>query len=296
MARTNLNSVITALITPFTNNHKLYLEGLRKLIEFQISNGVKAFYICGTYGLGPLMSLAERKKVAEAVIEDVGGDATVIVHVGTTNLDDALELARHAEGVGAQAIASVPPYYYAYDDEAILNYFKRLTSEVKIPVFLYNNPARTGIRISSELLRRLAEVGVIGVKDSSFDLVRFYEDLITVTGKDFKFIIGTEALMLPAMMAGSTTCVSGLSNTFPELVVKLYNLIKTEAYVEASKTQLDVVKVRKALHLTPPIPTAYEVLRLRGIDVGNPKPPMRRLSRNEVELVREELVRAGMLR
>ncbi len=291
----NLNTVITALITPFTHDHKLYLDGLRSLLEFQFSKGVKAFYICGTYGSGPIMSLADRKKVAEAIIEHVGSDVTVIAHVGSLNMEDTLSLAKHAEDVGVHAVASVPPYYYAYDDEAIITYFKTLVSEVKIPVFLYNNPARTGIKIGSELLRRLADIGVVGVKDSSFDLVRFYEDLITVNRKDFKFIIGTEALMLPAMMSGSVTCVSGLSNTFPELVVRLYNLIKAGLYSEASEAQLEVIRVRKVLHLVPTIPAVYEVLRARGIDVGYPKPPMRRLNAKEVELVRSELVKAGVM-
>ncbi|MEM0361632.1 MAG: dihydrodipicolinate synthase family protein [Sulfolobales archaeon] len=292
----NLNTVITALITPFTSDRRLYLDGLKNLVEFQISNGVRAFYICGTYGGGPLMTLAERKKVAESVIEYAGGRATVIVHVGASNIDDVLELAKHAEDIGAHAIASVPPYYYAYDNEAIISYFKMLVSEVKLPVFLYNNPARTGVKISSEVLKCLADIGVAGVKDSSFDLVRFYEDVITITRNDFKFIIGTEALMLPAMMVGSTTCVSGLSNMFPELVVKLYNLIKGGMYEEASKTQLEVISVRKVLHLVPTIPAVYEVLRFRGIDVGYPKPPMRRLNMREVELLRTELAKIGVLR
>ncbi|MCS7108709.1 MAG: dihydrodipicolinate synthase family protein [Sulfolobales archaeon] len=292
----NLNTVITALITPFTKNFTLYLEGLMNLVDFQMGNGVKAFFICGTYGSGPLMSVAERKKVAEALISYVGGKATVIVHVGANNVDDTLDLARHAESIGADAIASVPPYYYVYDDAAILNYFSKLVSEVKIPVFLYNNPARTGVKISSELVRRLSEVGVVGVKDSSFDLVRFYEDMAVVDGKDFKFIIGTEALMLPAIMAGAMTAVSGLSNTFPELVVKLYNLIKMGMYSEAVKVQLDVIKVRRVLHLVPTIPAVYEVLRMRGIDVGYPKPPLRTLNTKEVELIRDGLMRIGMLR
>ncbi|MEM0453187.1 MAG: dihydrodipicolinate synthase family protein [Sulfolobales archaeon] len=290
-----LDTVITALITPFTSDHKLYLEGLKNLINFQIENGVKAFFICGTYGSGPLMSIADRKKVAEVVVNYVGSDASVIVHVGALNIDDTLDLARHAEGIGVDAIASVPPYYYVYDEEAIVNYFSKLVSTVKLPVFLYNNPARTGVRISSELVKRLAEVGVIGVKDSSFDLVRFYEDLITVSGKDFKFVIGTEALMLPAMMAGAITTVSGLSNTYPELVVKLYNLIKMGRYLEATKVQLDVINVRRVFHLVPTIPAVYEGLRLRGIDVGYPKPPLRRLSLKELELIKNELIRIGML-
>jgi N-acetylneuraminate lyase/4-hydroxy-tetrahydrodipicolinate synthase len=291
-----LEGIITALVTPFTEDSKLNVDGLKRLVDFQLGNDVTSFFICGTYGLGPVMSVDERKKVTELVVESVGGRGKVIVHVGSLNIDDALELARHAEDVGAYAIASLPPYYYVLDDEAIINYFKRLVSRVKIPVYLYNNPARTGVRITSELLRKLADVGVTGVKDSSFDIVRFYEDLTVVDPSKFEFIMGTEALLLPAMVVGVKACISGLSNVFPELVVKLYKLVSEGDYVNAVKLHLEVIKVRKVLHLVPTIPAVFEVLRLRGVDVGIPKPPFRRLSSKEVELLRSELMRLGVLR
>jgi N-acetylneuraminate lyase/4-hydroxy-tetrahydrodipicolinate synthase len=291
-----LEGIITALVTPFTEDSKLNVDGLKRLVDFQLGNGVTSFFICGTYGLGPVMSVDERKKVTELVVESVGSKGKVIVHVGSLNIDDALELARHAEDVGAYAIASLPPYYYVFDDEAIINYFKRLVSRVKIPVYLYNNPARTGVRITSELLRKLADVGVTGVKDSSFDIVRFYEDLTVVDPSKFEFIMGTEALLLPAMVVGVKACISGLSNVFPELVVKLYKLVSEGDYVNAVKLHLEVIKVRKVLHLVPTIPAVFEVLRLRGIDVGIPKPPFRGLSSKEVELLRSELMRLGVLR
>lgn len=202
---------------------------------------------------------------------------------------------RHAEDVGVHAVASVPPYYYVHDEDAIVAYFSKLVSLTKLPVFAYNNPARTGIKIGSELLKRLAEVGVIGVKDSSFDLVRFYEDVVLMD-REFKFIIGTEALMLPAMLAGAETCVSGLSNAFPGMVVNLYEAIKERKYEEASRKQLEIIRVRKVLHLMPTIPAVYEVLKMLGIDVGVPKPPLRRLSAREVEVLTKELTRLGLLR
>jgi len=291
-----LEGIITALITPFTRDFNLNEDGLRQLIDFQLSGGVTSFFICGTYGLGPIMSVNERKKVAEVVVESVGSRGRVIVHVGSLNIDTTLELARHAEDIGVYAIASLPPYYYVYDDEAVINYFKKLVSHVGIPVYLYNNPARTGVRITSELLRKLADVGVAGVKDSSFDIVRFYEDLTLVDPSRFEFIIGTEALLLPAMVVGVRSCISGLSNVFPELVVKLYKLVSGGDYVNASKLHLEVIKVRKVLHLVPTIPAIFEVLRFRGIDVGIPKPPLRSLSGKEVELLRDELLRLGVLR
>ncbi len=287
--------VIPPLLTPFTEKGEVFKEGLRDLISFQVEKGVKGLFICGTYGSGPLMTTKERKRVAEITVDQVGGKVAVIVHVGASSVDNVLELARHAEEVGADAVASVPPFYYAYDDDSVLFFYKQLLSTVNIPVFVYNNPARTGIAISSELLKRLAEEGVAGIKDTSLSLVKFYEDLITVEKKDFTFIIGTEALMLPAIMAGAKGCISGLANVFPEIVVECYNLVKEKKYEEAAMKQLEIIKARRALHLAPVIPTCYEILRMRGINAGYPKMPLRKLTKEQVELVKNKLAQLGLL-
>jgi len=287
--------VITPLITPFTENGEVFEEGLRNLIDFLVKKSVKGLFVCGTYGSGPLMTVEQRKKVAEITVDQANGKVATIVHVGSSSMDNVLELARHAEEVGADAVASVPPFYYAYDDESVLSFYKQLLSAVDIPVFVYNNPARSGIAISSELLRRLAEEGVIGIKDSSFNLVKFYEDLITVNKKDFIFIIGTEALMLPAIMAGAKGCVSGLANVFPEINVECYNLAKEGRYREAAIKQLEIIQARKAMHLAPTIPACYEILKLRGINVGYPKMPFMKLTEKQLELIKSKLVSLGFL-
>ncbi len=285
--------IIPPLITPFTEKGEIFEEGLRNLIGFQVEKGVKGLFICGTYGSGPLMTVEQRKRVAEITVDQACGKVAIIVHVGSSSVDNVLELARHAEEVGADAVASVPPFYYAYDDESVLSFYKQLLSAVDIPVFVYNNPARSGIAISSELLRRLAEEGVAGIKDSSFNMVKFYEDLITVDKKDFIFIIGTEALMFPAIMAGAKGCVSGLANVFPEINVECYNLAKEKRYEEAVVKQMEIIKARKLMHLAPTIPACYEILKARGVNVGYPKAPFKRLKPKEIEMVISELKKRG---
>lgn len=287
--------VITALITPFNESGEVYEGGLRRLLKFQVEKGVRGLFICGTYGSGPLMTINQRKRVAEITVEEVGGRADVIVHVGALNIDTVLELARHAQDVGADAVASVPPFYYAYDREALLTFYKQLVTAVDIPVFVYNNPARTGVTITPELLRELADIGVAGVKDSSFDLVKFLESMLEVGRGDFIFIIGTEALMLPALMAGARGSISGLSNVYPEPVTELFNMVIDGRYVDAVKKQLEVIKLRHIMHMAPTVPLCYELLRMRGVDVGYPKPPFRRVKPGELEGVRRRLAELGYL-
>ena len=287
--------IIPPMVTPFKADGTLYEEGIRKLVNFLIEKGVGGFFVCGTYGTGPAMTVEERKKTVEIVMDEAKGKSKVIVHVGSSNVDTIFELAKHAEDVGADAVATVPPFYYAYDEETIVNFFKELVSKVNIPVFVYNNPARSGNPITVNLLKRLVEVGVMGIKDSCFDLVRFYEFIVNIDKKDFEFIIGTESLLVPAYLAGSRACISGLANAFPEINVKTFNLLKEGKYEEAARAQLEIIKLRAVLHLAPTYPSVFEALRLRGIDVGYPKPPFRRLTKEEIKRLEDRLKKLGYL-
>ncbi|MEM3610292.1 MAG: dihydrodipicolinate synthase family protein [Candidatus Aenigmatarchaeota archaeon] len=291
----NFEGIIPPLVTPFNENGALNEEGLKTLVNFLIEKGVGGFFICGTYGTGPAMTVLERKKTAEAVLDSAQSKAKVIVHVGSSNVDTVLELAKHAEEIGADAVATVPPFYYTYDDDTIIDFFRLLTSKVSIPVFVYNNPARSGNPIKPLVLRKLADVGVAGIKDSCFDLVRFYEFINIVDKKDFEFIIGTEAFLVPAYLVGSRACISGLSNVFPEINVKAFNLLKEGNYVEAAKVQLEIIKLRDIMHLFPAYPAIFEVLRLRGVDVGFARYPFRRLTKDEIQRLEEILRKFNIL-
>lgn len=101
----------------------------------------------------------------------------MIAHVGSSNVEEVSRLARHAEQMGAVAVAAVPPFYYAssYRDEDLKRFFVKLVTTVNIPVFLYNNPKTAGISIGVDLLAQLHSEGLAGVKDSSFDLLYFYK-------------------------------------------------------------------------------------------------------------------------
>ena len=120
-------------------------------------------------------------------------------------------------------------------------------------------------------------------------------DTIKYVKRDFIFIIGTEALMLPAIMAGASACISGLSNVFPELNVELYNLIKKGEYRKAVEKQLTVVKARKIIHSVATYPACYSVLKIRGIDVGYPKPPFKPITKEQVENIVSEFKKLGLL-
>ncbi len=268
--------IIPPLTTPFNRNGDVYEEGLRRLVDFQIEKGVHGLFICGTYGSGPIMTVEERKQVHEIVVDQAKGRITVIAHVGTTSTVRSVELARHAESVGADLVASISPYYHRHDERAVVEFFRTLAEAVDIPLYVYNNPKASGVTITPSFLHHLADVGVQGIKDSGFSFIELTHFMLAMEDRpDFRFIVGTEALALPAFMVGAKGSVAGLANAFPELVVQLWDLFQAGEYQEAVRVQMRVTKARQILHIPSSTNAAcYAVLKARGIDVGQPKKPI----------------------
>jgi 4-hydroxy-tetrahydrodipicolinate synthase len=271
-----LKGIIPPLTTPFTREGAVYEEGLRNLVEFQIENGSLGLFICGTYGSGPIMTVEERKRVHEIVVDQVRGRINVVAHVGTTSTAQSVELAQHAASVGADYVASIPPYYHRHDERTVVEYFRSLVDSVDIPVYVYNNPKTSGVTVTPSFLRHLAEVGVVGIKDSGFSYIEFTHLILGMTDRpDFRFIVGTEGIALPAWLAGAKGCVSGLANVFPEVMSEMWNLFEAAEYEKAAKLQLKVNRARQILHIPSSTNAAcYAVLHERGVDAGYPKAPI----------------------
>jgi len=272
-----LKGIIPPALTCFTKDGKFDEAAQREIVRFQAKH-VHGFYPCGTYGSGPLMTVEERKQVAKVVVEEKQ-NAKVIVHVGAVNTAQTVELARHAEQIGADAVGAIPPYYYKYTDQQLLDHYRALIKAVKIPVFLYNNPGLSGNPISAELLSTLANEGLAGVKDSAFDLVNFYMYLLGVKKPGFSFIIGTEAIAAAALDAGASGVISGLANVFPEFMVDFYETWKQGNPLKTAKKQLDVVRARAILKYGPTLTMTYAVLRMRGMNPGYPRAPYQEISK-----------------
>ncbi|MFQ3620531.1 MAG: dihydrodipicolinate synthase family protein, partial [Spirochaetales bacterium] len=243
------HGIIPPIITCFDKNGKFDPARQKEIVQF-LSPHVQGYYPCGTYGSGPLMSTTDRKKVAEIMVKEKGNNF-VIVHVGAASTEEAVELAKHAESVGADAVGAIPPYYYRYSQEVLLEHYRALIRAVKIPVFLYNNPEVSGNPITPETLRQLAEEGLAGVKDSAFDLVNLYLYMNKVKKPGFQFIVGTEAIAQPALDAGAVGVIAGLANVFPELLADFYLTWKQGNSQRTAEKQLRIVAARSVMKLGP---------------------------------------------
>jgi len=283
-----VQGIYPPVLTPFDESGALDERRLRTLAEFWAGH-VHGMYVCGSYGSGPLMSPEERERVFEVLAETVGDRVGLIAHVGAIDTQTTLRLARHAEQHGAQAVAAVPPYYYTHNEAAICAHFEALLQAVSIPVYAYDNPKATGNPLSPALLDRLAELGLAGLKDSSFDISKLYMAMRVVRKPGFDFVIGSESLMLPAFVMGVRGCIAGLANPFPEVMRRFYEAAATGTPEDASRWQARVLKLWDLMHIDPSVSCAYALLSLRGFDAGFPRRPLLPLDAETMRRSREGL-------
>jgi len=285
---TKIRGLFTAIITPFDGKGRVDLEAFAKLIGFQVSKGADGIYVCGTTGLAPLLSLDERKSVAETAIEASRRRIPVVVQIGCADTPSSIDLAKHAEKVGAYAIASLTPYYYKPGERAIVAHFEAISRAVELPLLAYNIPQFTGNNISPALVSDLARRGIVkGIKDSSRDLLQL-QDTIDSVPKGFVVMNGTEEYGLYAMMSGASGLVSGGSSALPEVFKSMVVALGKGDYRAASAAHRRVLEVKDAVRKSP-IPAYYEILRARGIDCGKPRAPFLPMDHDDSRQMMEEL-------
>jgi len=288
MKQTKFQGIFPAVITPFDQEGNVDFESLRNVVRFHLEKGVHGFFACGTAGEGPSMSIEERKAVAEAVVKEVAGRVPVIVHVGTTNTKETVELAKHAEKIGSPAVGAVSPYYFKPDLEGLVEHYRLIAEAVGIPVFVYNIPRLTGFNITPEMVRRICTIeNVKGVKDTSDNLIQLQE-IIETAPKPITVINGSDWLLFAALMVGVDGQISSAANVIPEVMVELYELFKKKEYGKALNLQAKINAVKKTLE-GPPIAPVKAALELRGVKAGVPKRPLRPLKPEEIIKLSERL-------
>ena len=292
--------IIPPVLSSFTRDGDIYEKGIREIIKFTLPH-VNGYYPIGTYGCGPLMSIDERKKALEIILDEVNGKVPVVAHVGTADTKTTVELAKHAKKAGAKGVGAISPYYAPnVPEENLFSHFAAMidaVNEEDFPVFVYNNPHLSQNTITPKLLKRLAEYGLRGLKDSSFDLVNFYFFQEAVKEyEDFNVIIGTEAIFVGAFDAGATGCVCGMANIYPELLADIYNAYNKGDREETIRLQRLILKIRQVTKAGPTVPIMHAILRERGIDAGYPRSPYIDISADLAKKVMKDMDNLGLKR
>ena len=257
------HGAITAIVTPFRNG-RLDAPGLKKLVEFQIRNGISGIVPCGTTGESATLSFEEHEKVIEVVIGAAAGRVPVIAGTGSNNTKEAVVLTRYAKKAGADAALVITPYYNKPTQKGLIAHFTAVAEATDIPIILYNVPGRTGVNMTAETVARLAEVkGVVGVKEASGNLAQIC-DILHMTPKTFCVLSGDDGLYFPMLALGAKGVISVVSNVAPREMADLYDAFALGEVARAREIHFLLWPLMKALFIeTNPIP-AKTALAMMG--------------------------------
>ncbi len=251
---TMFKGTLTALVTPFNRDLSLDEESLRRLVDFQIGNGVDGLVPVGTTGESPTTTSREDKRIYEIVVEQSGGRVPVICGTGSNSTQEAVEYTRNAKEIGADAALVVCPYYNKPTPKGLLYHYRSIADE-GLPIVVYNIKGRTGINIDTDTLMALAEhPNIVGVKEASGDLNQMRE-VIERSKEGFSVLSGDDALSLDLIKMGGHGVISVATNVMPRQVsdVIAHALEGDMAAAEAGNNNL--VDLFKAMFVeTNPIP------------------------------------------
>ncbi|MGH6863674.1 MAG: 4-hydroxy-tetrahydrodipicolinate synthase, partial [Methylocella sp.] len=232
--QTAFKGSITALVTPFQDG-RFDEDRFHALIDWQIVNGTHGLVPVGTTGESPTLSHEEHRKVIAACIGEAKGRVPVIAGAGSNNTQEAIELARFAEGAGADGLLIVTPYYNKPSQEGLFRHFKAVNDAVGIPIIIYNIPPRSAVDMSIDTMQRLYELkNIAGVKDATGNLARTAVQRQAL-GPDFIQLSGEDMTALAVMAHGGHGCVSVTSNVAPKQCAQMQEACLAGNYSAALK-------------------------------------------------------------
>jgi 4-hydroxy-tetrahydrodipicolinate synthase len=292
-----IRGLVCPMVTPFDEAGAIDHGAVAALVDFLLDRGVQVLFPAGSTGEGLLLSVEERKALAETVLNHTAGRAPVIVHTGAMRTDETIELTRHAREAGATAASIITPFFFTYTDDSIFEHYVAVARAVaEFPLFVYVFPGNAKHDVSPELLQRLrrAAPNLVGVKSSNPQLLRLQE-YIAVGGEGFVPLCGVDGLMLAGLAIGSRGQVSGNSNVWPEIFRRLYDAFCAGdlATTRDCQSQIDRLRaiVQDGLH-----PAAFKAgLALRGLPGGRVRSPMRELSPTEQKALAASLQELGIV-
>lgn len=282
------HGIIPAFYACYDDAGAISKERTRALVKHLIAKGVQGLYVGGSSGECIYHSTAERKLVLESVMEEAKGKLTVIAHVACNNTADSAELARHAESLGVDAIASIPPIYFKLPDHAIAQYWNDISAAAPATDFIiYNIPQLAGVALSIPLLREMRKnPRVIGVKNSSVPTqdIQMWRD---EGGEDFVVFNGPDEQLLSGLAAGAHGGIGGTYAVMPELYLKIRELYLAGKMEQARAVQNEACRIIYAMCAAHG--NLYAVMKAilgkGGLSLGSVRKPLAPLNAADATIV-----------
>jgi len=290
----NFSGCMVALVTPFKGN-KVDWESLEGLVEFHIENGIHGIVPCGTTGESATLTHQEHNEVVEAVVKYVKKRVAVIAGTGSNSTQEAIDFTRSAEKAGADGALMISPYYNRPTQEGIYQHYKKVASEVHIPLIIYNIPSRTGSKIEPETLARLAEVkNIAGVKEATGSIDQAIE-VLRLCGDGLEVYSGEDSLTFSLMALGGKGVISTVANVVPREMSQLTRACFEGDWEKGRSIQFQLIPLIRSLFIeTNPIPVKT-ALSLMGKCRGDLRLPMTPMAEPNVKKLKKAMSEFGLI-
>lgn len=275
-----LEGVFSALVTPFDDGGNIREDSIRRIINYNLKNGVSGFYVCGSTGESLLLTLDERKRILEIVKDEVKDRAFIIANIGCMGTKFSIELAKHAEATGVDAISSFPPIYYKFSFDEIKEYYFDIADSVNVPLIIYYIPSFTNVEMSLENFSELLEhKNIMGVKFTSMNL--FMLERIKALSNKTVFN-GFDEVFLGGLSLGADGMIGSTCNIVPAIIRAIYDSFRSKEMEKAYIYQQKLNKIINDIKDFGIIPATKAILSLIGIECGKPRKPFKALGKEEI--------------
>lgn len=284
--------IFPAFYACYDNDGNISTQATKDFVEYLIGKGVAGLYVGGSSGECIYLSVEERKQTLEAVMEVAKGRIAIIAHVACNNTKDSQELARHAESLGVDAIAAIPPIYFRLPERAIAKYWNDISDAAPNTDFvIYNIPQLAGVALTLSLFdEMLKNPRVIGVKNSSMPIqdIQMFKRQAAINNKEVVVFNGPDEQFVGGRIIGADGGIGGTYGVMPELFVKLNSLIESGDFENAGKLQDDIDEV--IYTMCSANGNMYAVAKaalkkLSGLDLGGVRAPLLNLSDEDNDIV-----------
>lgn len=280
----------TAISTPFDENGVNFKE-FEKLVENQIQNKVDAIIVCGTTGEASTMNTDEKLETIKCAVKTSNGRIPIIAGTGGNNTKQVIEYSKQVEKLGVDGLLIVTPYYNKCTQNGLIVHYKEIAKSVSLPIILYSVPSRTGVNIEPKTCLELSKIeNIVAIKEASGNLSQVAE-IAHLCGNDLNIYSGNDDQIVPVLSVGGIGVISVLSHVLPEYTHNMVHNFLNGDIKTATKMQLDVIPLCKALFSeVNPIPVKA-ALNLLGYNYGIPRLPLTKMSIEKEKILKNEIAK-----
>ncbi|NOU91699.1 N-acetylneuraminate lyase [Paenibacillus sp. LMG 31456] len=287
ISTTKFKGIFPALLTPMNKDHSVDHDSLERLVEHLLGQRVHGFYVGGSTGEGFILTKEERKQLLETVVRANAGRGTVIAHVGAISTLEAIDLAKHAESSGADAISAVVPFYYKITMREIEEHYLEVMKATKLPMIIYHFPGATGVSLSMDFYKKMSEhPQCLGVKFTSLNLFEM-QQIRALCGQDFLIYNGHDEIYSAGALMGADGAIGSTFNVMAPLFVDMYEKVQRGEWTALAGPQAAANEIIAKLIQFDVFAGEKYICYLQGVfAAAHIRQPLKQLQESEKDAIR----------